>query len=90
MDRKMLRDGQWERIEQLLPGKANDRGVTAKDIGALSKPFYVPCAPAVLGAICLPSLDIGTGRMCGFLAGARRGGERVAQALQSVRTWIRL
>ena len=31
MDRKMLRDEQWERIEQLLPGKAGDRGVTAKD-----------------------------------------------------------
>ena len=27
----MLRDDQWERIEQLLPGKAGDRGVTAKD-----------------------------------------------------------
>ncbi len=31
MDRKMLRDDQWERIEQLLPGKASDRGVTARD-----------------------------------------------------------
>jgi len=31
MDRKMLRDDQWVRIEQLLPGKATDRGVTAKD-----------------------------------------------------------
>ena len=31
MDRKMLRDDQWARIEQLLPGKATDRGVTAKD-----------------------------------------------------------
>ena len=27
----MLRDDQWERIEPLLPGKATDRGVTAKD-----------------------------------------------------------
>ena len=27
----MLRDDQWARIEQLLPGKATDRGVTAKD-----------------------------------------------------------
>ena len=27
----MLRDDQWARIEQLLPGKASDRGVTAKD-----------------------------------------------------------
>lgn len=31
MDRRMLRDDQWERIEQLLPGKEGDRGVTAKD-----------------------------------------------------------
>ena len=31
MDRKMLRDDQWERIENLLPGKASDRGCTAKD-----------------------------------------------------------
>lgn len=31
MGRKMLRDDQWERIEQSLPGKASDRGVTAKD-----------------------------------------------------------
>ena len=29
--RKMLRNDQWERIEPLLPGKASDRGVTAKD-----------------------------------------------------------
>lgn len=31
MDRTMLRDDQWERIEQLLPDKVGDRGVTAKD-----------------------------------------------------------
>ena len=29
--RKILRNDQWERIEHLLPGKATDRGVTAKD-----------------------------------------------------------
>lgn len=29
--RKMLRNDQWERIEQLLPGKASDPGATAKD-----------------------------------------------------------
>ena len=31
MDRKVLRDDQWERIASLLPGKATDCGVTAKD-----------------------------------------------------------
>ncbi len=31
MRRYALRDDQWERIEQLLPGKASDVGVTAAD-----------------------------------------------------------
>jgi len=31
MSRKLLRDDQWERIKDILPGKASDRGVTAKD-----------------------------------------------------------
>ena|SRR5688572_20682533 len=31
MPRKLLRNDQWERIKELLPGKASDRGVTAKD-----------------------------------------------------------
>jgi transposase len=31
MLRKQLTDSQWSRIEQMLPGKATDCGVTAKD-----------------------------------------------------------
>jgi putative transposase len=31
MPRKRLRDEQWDRIKDLLPGKATDPGVTAKD-----------------------------------------------------------
>jgi transposase len=31
MIRKILRDDQWERIEQMLPGKKTDRGQTAAD-----------------------------------------------------------
>jgi transposase len=31
MPRTLLRDDQWERIKELLPGKATDCGVTAKD-----------------------------------------------------------
>jgi transposase len=31
MDRFVLRDDQWDRIKDLLPGKAGDCGVTAKD-----------------------------------------------------------
>lgn len=31
MRRYALRDDQWERIKDLLPGRATDRGVTARD-----------------------------------------------------------
>ncbi len=31
MNRKGLADGQWDRIKDLLPGKATDCGVTARD-----------------------------------------------------------
>ena len=31
MTRLVLRDDQWERLAPLLPGKATDRGVTARD-----------------------------------------------------------
>lgn len=31
MARRILRHDQWERIKPLLPGKAGDRGVTARD-----------------------------------------------------------
>ena len=31
MERKVLRDDQWERIKDILPGKVSDPGVTARD-----------------------------------------------------------
>ena len=31
MVRALLRDDQWDRVKECLPGKASDRGVTAKD-----------------------------------------------------------
>jgi transposase len=31
MARRVIRDDQWERIKDLLPGKDTDRGVTARD-----------------------------------------------------------
>ena len=31
MPRKLITDTQWKKLEPLLPGKASDRGVTAKD-----------------------------------------------------------
>jgi hypothetical protein len=35
MEELLLRDGQWERIQDPTPGKAGDRGVMAKD----NRPF---------------------------------------------------
>ena len=61
MDRKMLRDDPWARIEQLLPGKASDPGCTAKDnrlfVEAVSSGF---CAQAVHCVTCPESLGNGT------------------------------
>jgi transposase len=52
MDRKMLRDDQWARIEQLLPGKRNDPGCTAKDNRRFVEAVLWLCVPAVRDGIC--------------------------------------
>ena len=47
MNRYALREDQWERIKDLLPGKPGDVGVTAHDIrrsGALPLPHLNPLA----------------------------------------------
>jgi hypothetical protein len=72
MDRKMLRDDQWERIEQLLPGKASDRGCTARTTGGLSRRSSGSFERAARGATFRPSSGIGTGHMNDSPAGARR------------------
>jgi hypothetical protein len=57
MTRGLLRNDQWERIKEHLPGKASDCGVTAAD-----NRLFVE---AVLrrGEICRPASDIGIGFM---------------------------
>src|SRR5437016_379899 len=65
MVQKLLRDNQWRRIEQLLPGKASDPGCTAKD----NRLFVEACVPALRGVISRPSLATGTAPMCDLLAG---------------------
>ena len=48
--RKMLRNDQWERTEDLLPGKASDRGVAAKDNRLFVEPVLWLPALAAHGA----------------------------------------
>jgi hypothetical protein len=38
MRRYALRDDQWDRIKDFLPGRAGHVGVTAKEIGGSSMP----------------------------------------------------
>ena len=59
-----------------------------RTIGGSSRRFSGSCVPAVRGATCLLSLDIGTGRMCGFRAGARRAYSSASpKSCAVMRTW---
>ena len=53
-----LREDQWERIKDFLPGRADTVGVTAKD-NRLFKPLYIAIERAFRGEICLNDLGIG-------------------------------
>ena len=43
MTRYRLRDDQWERIKDLLPGKLGDAGATARDNRRFVGAVQVPC-----------------------------------------------
>ena len=68
----MFQDDQWERIEQLLSGKANDRGTTANDNRRFVEAVSGSCAPAVPGAIHPLNSGIGIVRRCVSRVGAKR------------------
>ena len=52
MRRYGLRDGQWDRIQDLLPGRAGHVGVTAQTIACLWKRSYSAIGQEFPGAIC--------------------------------------
>ena len=68
----MIPDRLWRPIAPLLPGKATDRGVTARDNRLFSKLFCGRCAPAPPGQTC--HLASGTGTVssagCRWWAGS--------------------
>jgi hypothetical protein len=55
--RYALRDDQWERIKDLLPGRPGTIGVTAKDNRLLLKPSCIAIVQAFLGATCQSALE---------------------------------
>ncbi len=64
MRRYALRDDQWERIEDILPGHKDFVGMTARDksicftIGCLSRLFCIGIEQVFLGETFLKGLEI--------------------------------
>ena len=50
MRRYALRDDQWDRIKDILPGREGHVGVTAKETGYSSRRYFTVIAQAYLGA----------------------------------------
>ncbi len=71
--RYALRDDQWERIENLLPGRADTVGVTRKTIVCLSKLFFIAIAREYRGAIYRNDLAHGKPFIRGSAGGLKNG-----------------
>ena len=59
MRRYALRDDQWDRIEEILPGREGHVGGTAADNRLFVEAVLFRFAPASLGAICPRALATG-------------------------------
>lgn len=88
MDRRIIRDEQWDRIKDLLPGKAGDRGAKAKD----NRLFLE--AVLWIGRVGGPWRDLprtwatGTPRSRALRDGPRRGsGRACSKRLAATGTW---
>jgi putative transposase len=83
--RKLLRDDKWGRIEQLLPGKASDRGVAAKDNRLLLKAvLWIARIGSPWRAIYRRNWAIGITHICGTHRGGKSGvWQRIIGALRT-------
>ena len=69
MNRKLLRNDQWERIKDLLPGKKSDPGKTGGDnrlfieavlwIARTGSPWRDPVLPLATGTVCTRGTPVG-------------------------------
>lgn len=71
MRRYALRDDQWERVKDLLPGREGHVGVTAKDNRLFVEAVLYAIAQAFLGATCLSVSVIGRPSTRALAAGPR-------------------
>ena len=71
MRRYALRDDQWDRIKDILPGREGHVGGTAADNRRSSKPFCSGFAPASRGAISPSALATGRSSISASTDGPR-------------------
>ena len=71
MTRYGLRDAQWERMKELLPGKAGDIGVPRETIAGLWRRSCTDTARESHGATCRNAWATGRTRTGGSAAGPR-------------------
>ena len=60
MQRYALRDDQWTKIKDFLPGREGHVGGTAPTIVCLSMPSFIATAPASPGATCRSDTGLGS------------------------------
>ena len=75
MNRKLLRNDQWERIKDLLPGKKSDPGKTGGDnrlfieavlwIARTGSPWRDPVLPLTTGTVCTRGTPVGSKKRFG-------------------------
>ena len=97
MRRYGLRDDQWDRIKDILPGREGHVGVTAKDNRLFVEAVSIAIGPAFLGGTCRNDLvtrsrfipDFRAGRRAGYGRSlrdpGRRGGQRIRHDRQNNR-----
>src|SRR3954469_17527964 len=73
MRRYALRDDQWDRIKDLLPGREGPVGVTAKDNRLFVEPCCIVIGPAFHGGTCPSGLAIRKRSTRGLADGRRAG-----------------
>ena len=73
----VISDDLWEKIAQLLPGKAGDAETTGRDIGGSWKPYFGGSAPGHYGVTSPKRSASGIACSSGFAGGRKLAYSRV-------------
>jgi hypothetical protein len=87
MRRYALRDDQWDRIKDFLPGREGHVGALRRTIGYSSRLFSIDIELAFLGVISLSGLVIGRSSISASVDGRRVGFSSVfSSCWQAIKT----